>query len=74
MKCLLEELTEGNRLAFAPVSDMTDELVTSGEAQRQMEALGRVANMSASSTEVQGPADENPLQEEEEIEQIESLL
>lgn len=42
---------ESSRLVYAPQSDMTDQLVSSGEAQRQMEAVSRVAQMSNASVE-----------------------
>ena len=59
---------------------MTDELVNSGEAQRQMEAVSRVAQLSSASTQVvddtEGDNDgiSDPLQEEREIEELEAGL
>jgi hypothetical protein len=71
-------LTQGNRLVFAPPSDMTDQLVSSGEAQRQMEAVRRVAQLSATSAEEgSGGGDQDgsdPLREEEEIEELAAAL
>ena len=75
------ELTNSDRLAFAPNSDMTDELVTSGAAQLQMEALTHVAQLLSSSTgavEGERSADEDeeedPLQETDEFEEMASQL
>jgi len=58
---------------------MTDQLVSSGEAQRQMEAVSHVAQMSSASTQQQegasgGDGNGDPLQEEEEIEELEAGL
>mmetsp|Transcript_21799 Transcript_21799/g.36732 ORF Transcript_21799/g.36732 Transcript_21799/m.36732 type:complete len:555 (+) Transcript_21799:92-1756(+) len=72
-------LTQSDRLVYAPNSDMTDQLVSSGEAQRQMEAVSHVAQMSSASTQQQegasgGDGNGDPLQEEEEIEELEAGL
>jgi hypothetical protein len=71
-------LTQSNRLVYAPKSDMTDELVSSGEAQRQMEAVSRVAQLSSASIEVDstegGDDNTDPLLEEREIEELEAGL
>jgi hypothetical protein len=57
---------------------MTDELVSSGEAQRQMEAVSRVAQLSSASIEVDstegGDDNTDPLLEEREIEELEAGL
>jgi hypothetical protein len=70
-------LTQSDRLVYAPASDMTDELVSSGEAQRQMEAVRRVAQLSSASTgggEEEEGAGGGPLREEEEVEAMEATL
>lgn len=72
-------LTQSNRLVYAPNSDMTDQLVSSGEARRQMEAVSHVAQMSSASTQQHegasgGDGRGDPLQEEEEIEELEAEL
>ena len=70
-------LTHSERLVYAPVTDMTDQLVTSGEAQRQMEAVARVAQLSSSSSPAAGAGtggDDDPLREEEEVEEMEANL
>ena len=71
-------LTQSDRLVYAPQSDMTDQLVSSGEAQRQMEAVSRVAQLSSASTQEPGSSPgedgEDPLQEERDIEELEASL
>lgn len=82
--CLCDDtgLTQDQgRLVYAPPSDMTDELVSSGEAQREMEAVRRVAQLSSSPSGVGGEGgeggdnDDDPLREEvEEVEEMQASL
>ena len=68
------EMVKSSRLVYAPHSDMTDELVNSGEAQRQMEAVSRVAQLSTATSASEDRDDVDPSQEEEEVAEMESRL